>query len=249
MAHDDALTRRQMFRMAAIGAAATAIGVQAGERGPREAAAQNPTTPQTALQALRDGNNRYATSLGGNNNNMISFGADLSLIRQHTENSQQPFAALLSCADSRVAPEIIFDATINQLFICRVAGNLATAENIASLEYAVAVVGTVKAIMVLGHGDCGAVAAAASSARVTGVMTQISALYAPLRPGIAIGGNTLDGQIRANARVQAALLSQASPVISDAIKNLQLLVVPAIYDVSSGRVTELPPIQSVTASP
>ena len=94
-----------------------------------------------------------------------------------------------------------------------------------------------------------ALQASVGSEWVTGVMTQISALYAPLRPGIAIVGATLDGQIRGNARVQAALLSQSSPVIADAIKSLQLLVVPAIYDVASGRVTELPPIQSVVATP
>jgi carbonic anhydrase len=80
--------------------------------------------------------------------------------------------------------------------------------------------------------------------------TQISALYAPLRPGVALGGSSVDNQIRANARVQAALLSQTSPALLDATRTPnQLKIVPAYYDLGTGRVTELPPLVSVTASP
>src|SRR5260370_13945578 len=125
---------------------------------------------------------------------MISFAEDVEEIRQHTQESQQPFAALLSCADGRVSPEIIFDQSINRLFVCRVAGNIATPEIIASLEYSVGGLTSggnlpVSLIMVLGHGGCGAVSAAGSLATVPN--TQISALYAPLRPALFLGGSSL----------------------------------------------------------
>ena len=247
MATDEALTRRQLFRTAAMSGVATALGVGWGGRGPQEAEAA-PNTPQEALQALRDGNARWVA------HNETSFVADLNLINSGATETHQPFAALLSCADARVSPEFLFDQIMGDLFITRVAGNIATPEIIASLEYSVAVLGTVKAIMVLGHGACGAVGAASSLARVTGtpsapLMTSISALYAPLRAGVALGGSTVDGQIRANARYQAALLTFSSPVISDAIKINQLAVVPAYYDIASGRVTELPPLTGAIPIP
>jgi carbonic anhydrase len=248
MANTEGLSRRQLFGIAAMAGVATAVGGRVS--GPRVASAQGPlpTTPDEALAALRAGNERYATSLGGVNN-MQSFTIDLQEIRDKTGESQQPFAALLACADARVAPEIIFDQSINRLFVCRVAGNIATPEIIASLEYAVVVLATVKVIMVLGHGNCGAVTNAGGNlGRVPN--TQISALYAPLRPGVALGGSSVDNQIRANARVQAALLSQTSPALLDATRTPnQLKIVPAYYDLGTGRVTELPPLVSVTASP
>jgi carbonic anhydrase len=227
-----------------MGGVATAVGLNWGERGPHAATAATPSTPQEALQALLDGNDRYASSLGGVNNNMTSFAEDLSEIRLHTENNQFPFASLLSCADSRVPPEIIFDQSIGQLFVCRVAGNITTPEIIASLEYSVAVLNTVRVIMVLGHGGCGAVSAAGSLTRVAD--TQISALYAPLRPAVILGGancpgpTCLDDRIRTNARIQAIILRESSPVLSDRTKSNQLLVVAAHYDLASGRVTLLP---------
>jgi len=245
MASTERMSRRDLFRVAAVSSIATACGI-VGPRRPRVAAAATPSTPQEALQALRDGNNRYATTIGSTNH-MTSFDEDLAEIRAHTEGSQQPYAALLSCADSRVAPELIFDESLNRLFVCRVAGNIVTPEIIASLEYAVVALGTVKAVMVLGHGNCGAVSAANSLTRVAN--TQISALYALLRAGVTLGGSGVDNQSRANARVQAALLTTSSPAISDALKTGQVAVVPAYYDVASGRVTELPPIVGVTATP
>ena len=238
MARTERMSRRDLFRVAAVGSIATVYGT-VGPRRSRVAAAAAPSTPQEALQALRDGNSRFASTIGSTNR-MTSFDADLAEIRAHTEGSQQPYAALLSCADSRVPPEIIFDESLNRLFVCRVAGNIATPEIIASLEYAVVALGTVKAIIVLGHGNCGAVSAANSLTRVAN--TQISALYAALRRGVALGGSSVDNQVRANARVQAGLLTSSSPAISDALKAGQLAVVPAYYDVATGRVTELPPI-------
>jgi carbonic anhydrase len=131
--------------------------------------------------------------------------------------------------------ELVFDQSIGHVFVARVAGNIATSEITASLEYGVAVLGC-KVIMVLGHGNCGAVKAAIEGKEVPG---QISALYAPIQPAVDAAGPNLDGAIDANAKIQAALLREASPVFSGMIKDGTLMVVAARYDLASGKVTVL----------
>ena len=140
---------------------------------------------------------------------------------------------MLVSADSRVPVELIFDQTIGHLFVNRVAGNIATTEIIASLEYGVAVLGT-KTIMVLGHGSCGAVDAAIANKPVPG---QISALYRSLRPAVVAGGGDLAACIVDNAKIQAALLREASTVLAEAIAKGNLSVVAGVYDLASGKVT------------
>src|SRR4029077_9397878 len=139
-----------------------------------------------------------------------SFDDDLAILRQNTVAKKEPLAAVLSCADSRVPVELVFDQSIGQLFVVRVAGNVTTPEIIASLEYGVAVLGT-KVIVVLGHGNCGAVKATIEGKPVPG---QISALYAPIQPAVTAAGGNFDAAIDANARIHASLLSEASPVIA-----------------------------------
>jgi carbonic anhydrase len=224
-----ALSRRDLFRLTAAGVAAAAVGSNLLAGDPRAAVAQSPSTPQEALKALMDGNARFV------DNRMTSFAEDLELIRQHNTEGQQPFAGLLSCADSRVPVEIVFDQTFGRLFVTRVAGNIATSEIIASLEYGAVVLGT-KVIMVLGHGSCGAITAAISGKAVPG---QISALYAPIRPALNEAGPNLDAATRANARIQASLLRESSPAIADLVKQGKLLVVAAVYDLATGKVTVL----------
>src|SRR5262249_8509634 len=147
-----------------------------------------------ALQALVIGNARFLA------HNMTSFNEDLNLINSGILESHQPFAAILSCADARLSPEIVFDQVMGDLFIVRVAGNIATPEMIASLEYAVAALG-VRLIMVMGHGACGAMAAA--DRRTAVEKTQISALYAPLRVAVETAGPgaSFDAKARFNATV------------------------------------------------
>src|SRR6202040_334390 len=98
---------------------------------------------------------------------MTSFDHDLEMLKAKTAEKQEPFAAVLSCADSRVPVELVFDQSIGHVFVARVAGNVVTAELIATLEYGAAVLGT-KAIMVLGHEGCGAVKAAIAGKAVPG---------------------------------------------------------------------------------
>jgi carbonic anhydrase len=196
---------------------------------PATAWAQNDMTPDQALKELMAGNRRFVEQ------SMSSFNEDLKLLREKTASSQAPFVGLLSCADSRVPVELIFDQTIGKLFVTRVAGNIATADLIASLEYGAAVLGT-KAIMVLGHANCGAVKATIEGKAVPG---QISTLYRSIRPAVDQAGPNLEAAIKANARIQAGLLRSSSPVLAEMIGKGQLKIVAAYYDLASGVVTML----------
>lgn len=157
---------------------------------------------------------------------------DLDILHAKAAEKQEPFAAVLSCADSRVPVELVFDQTIGHLFVCRVAGNIASTDIIASLEYGAAVLGT-KAILVLGHESCGAVKATIDGKAVPG---QISALYASIRPAVDQAGPDLAAATKANARRHAALLREASPVIAELVKKGQIKVAAAYYELGSGKV-------------
>jgi len=201
----------------------------AGATLPRTSAAQTALSPDAALQALLAGNKRFVDK------RLTSLDEDLAILKQNTVEKQEPFAAVLSCADSRVPVELIFDQSIGHLFVVRVAGNVATSEIIASLEYGVAVLGT-KAILVLGHGGCGAVKATIDGKAVPG---QISQLYAPIRPAIEAAGNNLDAAIKANARNQASLIATASPLMAELIKEKKLKIVAGYYELRNGSVSVL----------
>jgi carbonic anhydrase len=197
--------------------------------GARPAAAQTAMSPDAALEQLLAGNARFVA--GG----LTSFEEDLAILKQKTVAKHEPFAAVLSCADSRVPVELVFDQSIGHVFVGRVAGNICTPEVIASLEYGAAVLG-VSVIVVLGHDGCGAVKAAIDGKPVPG---QISALYAPLRPAVDRAGPDLTATIKANAQIQADLLRSASPIIAGAVAQGKLKVVPGYYDLASGKVTIL----------
>jgi carbonic anhydrase len=224
---DPDLARRGFLCNAIAGTAVVLVGATVIRAQP--ASAQSTLTPEAALKALMDGNQRY---VGGQ---LQSLNEDLSILKAKTAEKQEPFAAVLSCADSRVPVEFVFDQSIGQIFVVRVAGNVTTPEITASLEYGVAVLGT-KVLVVLGHGNCGAVKATIEGKAVPG---QISVLYAPIQRAVVAAGGNLDAAIDANARMQATLLSNASPVIAGAIKEGKLMVVPARYDIASGKVSLL----------
>lgn len=191
--------------------------------------AQTKLTPDGALKELMDGNRRFASG------HTTAHEHDVAILKRHLEEKQEPFASILSCADSRVPVEMVFDQTIGQLFVTRVAGNIVTPEIIGSLEYGVAVLGT-KVILVLGHSNCGAVKAAVAGKSVPG---QISSLYPHLQPAVDEAGHDYKAVTKANAKIQAKLLSQASTVIAGSIKEGQLKVVAGYYDIGSGAVTLL----------
>ncbi len=214
------LPRRAFLALGAAGI----VGAQA--LAPVAARAQTPLGPDAAVARLMAGNARYVAG------NMTSFKLDLAALRAQTVEKQSPFAAVLSCADSRVPVEIVFDESIGSIFVTRVAGNIADAETIASLEYGVAEL-AVPAIMVLAHQNCGAVKAAIAGEAVPG---QISALYAPLQAAVAGGGHDPVATSKLNAKLQAGILSAASPVLSGKIAKGELKIVAGYYELGSGKV-------------
>jgi carbonic anhydrase len=212
-----AWTRRQF--VAGLTAAGVARGVPAW--------AQTEMTGDAALRELMAGNERYVAG------KLTSFDLDLQILREKTVAKQEPFAAVLSCADSRVPVELIFDQSIGHVFVARVAGNMVTPEIAASLEYGVAVLG-VKAILVMGHSNCGAISAALHAKEVPG---QISVLYQHLMPGIREAHEDVALAVRMNAAYQAKLLRESSTVIATAIKGDGVKVVGGSYDLATGKVT------------
>jgi carbonic anhydrase len=218
-AMDGDWTRRQFV------AGLAAAGVVAGRGVP--GLAQTGLTGESAMRELMAGNERYIAG------KITSFPEDLKILKEKTVAKQEPFAAVLSCADSRVPVEIIFDQSIGHLFVNRVAGNMMTPEIIASLEYGVAVLG-VKAILVLGHSNCGAISAAVAAKAVPG---QISVLYQHLIPAIAGAKGDVPLAVKMNAAYQAKLLAESSTVIAKAIKDDGVKVASGVYDLGSGKVT------------
>jgi carbonic anhydrase len=185
-------------------------------------------SPQAALDELIAGNRRFTSG------RTSSHRRDLAILQQMMER-QEPFAAVLSCADSRVPVEVVFDQTIGQLFVTRVAGNIVTPEIVASLEYAAAVLGT-NTILVMGHSRCGAVTAAIQGQAVPG---QISALFPYIEPAVEQAGPDLEATIRANVLIQAARLRQYSPLLASLIEDGKLKVAAGYFDIRSGEVTLL----------
>jgi len=229
MANGHADSGRRQFLRSVLSSAVVGVVAQAGIElaGARRLGAQTNLSPDTALQELLAGNLRFAA------NQLTSIDHDLTVLKEKTVDKQEPFAAVLSRADSRVPVELIFDQTIGHIFVTRVAGNIATPEIIASLEYGVAVLG-VKTLLVLGHSSCGAVKAAM---KADGVPGQISALYAPLRQAVEQSGGNVDKAIEANAKIQAELLRSSSTVIRDAVKAAKLNVEAGVYNLATGKVT------------
>ena len=219
--------RREFLKLAAFSLAGlTTTGARGLGQAQREPI-QRPETPERALSLLVEGNQRFVAQ------NLVSFKEDLDILKAHSEEHQEPFAAVLSCADSRVPVELVFDQSIGHLFVVRVAGNVATPDTIASLEYGAAVLG-VKAILALGHTNCGAVKATIAGKAVPG---QISTLYQYIHPAIAGSKGDLTTAARQNARLQASVLSETSPVLAELVKAKKLAIRPALYDVGSGKVT------------
>jgi carbonic anhydrase len=217
-------SRRTFLQMALTGtvtglAAVAGIGFSGGQ-----ALAQSQLSPDAAMQELMDGNRRFMSG------RLTSFDQDLAILKQNTIDKQEPFAAVLSCADSRVPVELIFDQSIGHIFVTRVAGNFVTPEIIASLEYGAAVLGT-KVIVVMGHAGCGAVKATIQAKTVPG---QISALYQHIQPAVDQAGANVEAATKANAKIQAALLRVSSTVIADLVKENKLKVVAAYYDLANG---------------
>jgi carbonic anhydrase len=221
------ISRRTALKFGA-GVVGTGIAVGIGTSSHANPTSE-PTTPDQTIQALLDGNKRFVQRK--RTNPRQDFGR-LSEVAK----TQKPFAAILGCADSRVPSEIVFDQGFGDLFVCRVAGNVATPEEIGSLEFGTLILGS-KVIMVMGHKRCGAVAATIKGAQVPG---QIGSLLEAIKPAVANSagqkGDRLENACKANVLVQIDKL-KTSPVLAQLITEKKLKIVGGYYDLDTGVVS------------
>jgi carbonic anhydrase len=216
------------FVAGAIGTGILAVRAGAELAAPAPVIAQNNVTPDQALQMLIDGNQRFVQARREKPNQTWTRIAAVA-------PSQAPFAAILGCADSRVPAEIVFDRGFGDIFVCRVAGNVATPEEIGSLEFGTLLLGA-KVLMVLAHERCGAVKAAIQGGALPGNINSLTQAIQPaVNSTINQPGDRVENACKANARLQANRL-KASPVINQLIQENKLKVVPAYYDLDTGAV-------------
>ncbi|MGQ0629160.1 MAG: carbonic anhydrase [Phycisphaerales bacterium] len=197
-----------------------------------------PTTPPTAdeaLQRLVDGNARWANAKPQNPR------IDATRREDVAANGQKPYASILTCADSRIPVERVFDAGVGDLFVVRVAGNIAGPSESGSLEYGVEHLKT-PLLIVLGHSKCGAVAAAAANAKVGG---HIAGLINSIQPAVARARKANPGMdekelvvpaVRENVHQTIFDLLRNSPDVRHLVKDGNLKVIGGVYDIATGRV-------------
>ncbi|CAH1002517.1 Carbonic anhydrase [Neolewinella maritima] len=184
-------------------------------------------TQDQVLTRLQEGNARFV-------DDKLDGQLQDSNRRNSLTSGQEPYAIILSCADSRVVPELAFDAGLGELFVIRVAGNIANSSSIASIEYAVANLGT-GIIMVLGHESCGAVTAAMKGGDNG---KNLNHLVEHITPAIqsAPEGASVNDVVKENARLTAKQLKDSSDIIRDAVSAGKVQIVPAFYHLGSGKV-------------
>jgi carbonic anhydrase len=226
------ITRRNLFKVgAAMGTGLFTSQLGIGVQKSNAAIVLEGLTPEKALDELLLGNKRFA--------GQKSQGPNRGVFRlREVAQGQKPFAAILGCADSRVPAEIIFDQGLGDLFVVRVAGNIATPEEIGSLEYGTLVLGA-KILLVLGHERCGAVKAAIENKPVPG---KIGAILEQIQLAVASTSKQSLDQLRdvtiANIKNQITILKN-SPVVADLIKSKKLKIVGGFYDLDTGLVTQV----------
>jgi len=230
---DAPLARRHILKFAAAAAAGLALAPRAEAANPKAPPKpQNVLSPDAALKRLMEGNARYVEG--------VSRRHDFRHEREALSAGQNPFAAVLSCADSRIAPEYCFDVARGDVFVCRVAGNFANGDIVASLEYAVAVLNT-PLIVVLGHDSCGAVDAAIKSIKdKTTLPGHLPVLVEALRPAVEAvqgrPGDVLVNAIRRNVMLNVDKLKNEAPILNAAADAKKIRVVGGVYELKTGKV-------------
>lgn len=244
---DLTFSRRRWFGLVSVGAAtalaacgkpasegsAGTVTVPPGEVFVTETPRPVITNPDVALQQLRDGNRRFVDAQMRNPNQDPASRLSLS-------KSQQPFAVVLSCSDSRLPPEVIFDQGLGDLFVARVAGNVVDASLLDSVEYGVAHLGA-PLVVVMGHQDCGAVSATLKTVQDHKAPEEdMNALVAAITPAITVAeqrqGDLLDNTVRANAELSKNAIV-ATSVIRDRLNSGAVKVVTAYYSLDTGVAT------------
>jgi carbonic anhydrase len=232
-----ATTRPKMTRRSLIAGSGAMAWLMAAGAGRAAAPApppkpQNVLTPEQALERLMEGNRRYVQGIARRH--------DFLAEREALAGGQNPYAGILGCADSRIAPEYAFDTGRGDLFVVRVAGNFLNIDNLASFEYAVAVLGT-PLLMVLGHEACGAVKSTIASIEDrTTLPGHLPALVASLTPAVTAAsgqpGSLLDRATAENVRLNVEKLRSATPILDEATREGRLKVVGGIYRLATGQV-------------
>ncbi len=229
------MNRRAWLRFAGVGAGVAALPLLPDALSAAACSTSRTVvrTPNEALRTLMEGNTRFVSG--------DATVAKRSIARlRELEDKQTPFASILACSDSRVPLEILFDQGFGDLFVARLAGNIATSAAIGTLEYGTRVLGS-KLLMVLGHTACGAVSATMSMGEVPG---QIGSLFPYIQPAAERVAQKHAGQgkpqlsevIAENVRYQVEILRRASPVIAGLIRAGELQVVGAVFHFGTGRV-------------
>ncbi|MBC1219481.1 carbonic anhydrase [Nostoc sp. UCD121] len=186
-------------------------------------------TPDAALQKLIEGNQRFV-------DHQPQYPDQSALRLQEVAQAQHPFATILSCADSRVPAEIVFDQGIGDIFDVRIAGNIATHEAIGSIEYAVVLLGS-PLLMVMGHERCGAVTAAVQKESLPGdISTFVKAIKPALKRVKNQPGDAVENGVVANVQYQIERL-QKSKLLSEQVQSGKLKIVGGRYDLDTGRVS------------
>lgn len=232
--HLSSPTRRNVL-LAGVSSIALAAWPQRGAlaAGPPGAHAPNSIPPDEALGRLMQGNARYVANAPENK--------DYSADRAARAVAQYPIAAIVGCADSRVAPELAFDQGPGDLFVVRVAGNFVNDDILASLEYGVEFLG-VPLIMVLGHTQCGAMIAAVKVVKEGTVLPgHLPDLVRSLRPAVQIasanhGADLVMQATVENVRLNANRLMVSKPLIGQYVKSGKVKVVGGVYDLETGKV-------------
>jgi carbonic anhydrase len=190
-------------------------------------------TADAALRELKAGNEHHAAKRYEHPHQTAARQRELS-------SGQQPHAIVLSCADSRVAPEIVFDQGLGDLFDIRVAGNVAGDDELASIEYAAEHLNT-PLLVVMGHQKCGAVTAAAETGEAEG---HLPTLLAMIRPAVeqarGRSGDLVENAVRINVENVVRQVRGSKPLLAELISKGHLTVVGAVYSLDTGRVTWLP---------
>ncbi|MBD2258588.1 carbonic anhydrase [Pseudanabaena sp. FACHB-2040] len=227
--------RRDLLKLGSIGAlglTATASNliwqVKSAQAAESSAAARPALSPDAALQKLVEGNQRFAQ-------HQPQYPDQTEDRVREVAQAQYPFATVLSCADSRVPAEIVFDQGIGDIFDVRIAGNIATPEALGSIEYAVVLLGT-PLLMVLGHERCGAVTAAVQNKALPGAIgTFVEAILPAVTRVKDQPGDVIDNVVSANVQYQIEELMR-SQLLTERLQSGSLKIVGGRYDLDTGRV-------------
>jgi carbonic anhydrase len=190
-------------------------------------------TPENALQMIKDGNHRFVTNLKMNRN----------LLQQvnDTSDEQYPFAFILSCIDSRTSAELIFDQGLGDIFSCRIAGNILNEDILGSMEFACKVAGA-KLIMVLGHSECGAIKGACNNVKMGNLTGLLKKIQVVVKKVSKLGQVSVKSQdfvelvSKENVKNVLKNIPKKSKIIRDLVKDKKIIIVGAMYDISSGKV-------------